>query len=1117
MRPKKKTLVTSSTGAEKEYAEDLVRKGLLPKGTDMNRAMRALSAIETDDHDAGKSNSRPGSRGAGLPKNWAEAKRLAAEKEKQKPVRIPSANRTTRESSAVVVPSKPRKSLYGTPKKNSKSKQAAKGNNNVPEIEEFTQAKNKKSETIKANGEMKESNTATKPLRSHNGPRPKLQHLSNRARLAAEARGNEQGKLICELLTDKDVDVAYVRYALHCAAGLVSEPGHADVSHIAANWASRDSAVLMDGPSITQGQPGVSLLHQCARRDLSDAAAALIEHGAEVNRVNRWDESPLHWAASSNAYHTAALLLDFGADVTLQDASGSCPLMRAAHGGHLEIVSLLLSRARGSISANKLKIALQIARDAIEGETEHDIDADEKAAKGAALVLIQRHLKLLKAEDKQQTLAQAAVSSPVKDIAVSSQLVTQLQEAMDAQVVALTYSQPPSHQSLVEESLFSLDVDTESAMEAEISRLAAQCDELRDVPGSAEAGASAFPLAPPPEKPKPVIIVPQHSEKRGRKAPGKVVAGVKEKGKQVAKEEPALPLSAVVPAKKTGGKYAPAAYVPFLHSALALGGSALGTACEVGDVLLTVEQCFNCETHNFSLWHDPMKYSSVADRCLIALVRALLDKGYRVRLFALKEVPRAARTGALEISCSVCVGSGDSTVGQWVTHTLHSKLESSTWPSVKRVAAKGTSFVHWVLDSKNLTNHLPVGEIAASKGLPLQLALLNSNERTNTQQILEAEVGMPGSAMKKLQVEGQFMSWLIRLSMSSATSTSPVPTKKSKGKGKGNSSAHDAVAAILGIGMQNLEEWTRTNITSFGPFFNIQSRIGTASSVAATAAAPVAAGAPSSAQKGKRGQELAEASTPFGAALPLEAFEQLVLSHFFVFDNIKSAKPEIGSEPAPVTSENVKEGITDSKETPTNGKPKRLSSPSPERSVAEGFMEQTQKQATKQAEKAISSQRRGPPRVHFEMDIPVHAPSSHAVRLAVDDRVEGNYRGSGAWYKGVITGSHQDPEGHVTYDVLYDDDEEENDKPANDVRAVIRKSLAARMMLSTSPESDATVVKSASAAVESDDDLEGSIQYENTASPVRSEVISKLSPATPTSLGNSVDSLALSLSASTGL
>jgi ankyrin repeat protein len=1004
----KKHQMKSQSSSDLRDAKDLVDQGLITQA-DMKRALFVLQ--EQEDEPATSSpdvevienklripikKERPGtapnagynnkikdklSGMVGLPRNWSQARKEAASSgvgarpssssaSSSSSSKLLSNNRVTtapsKHQSSSTIPNKSNESTNIKPRKG---------------LYESSNSKQKKVvEPIVAVGDpiSKENSNITFNVLNASSKRRTLEQLSGQKRIDAIARAADQGRLLSELLCEARVDSAYIRYVLRGAKGTAASLFDADVSFETANWATRDDGVVLpDAAQISTDQPGISLLHTCASRDLHNAAAALIEYGAIVNRHNRWHETPLHWAASSNAYHTSALLLDFGADVTAQDISGSCPLMRAAHGGHIEIVSLLLSRARGSISAKKLKTALQIVRENIENlKQPTGKDSDEYAAKNAALVLIQRHLRLLKLEDQDPEKPINIISSPAKDIAVSSQLIQQLKEVMESQTAqvstpvrhGVTFEDEVREQASIlskqnEAELLQMELDDMGVMEREIARIAEQCEELSQMPGSEDAGESSYTITKISNDGKHSSRTPNAIKRK--KTSGSIITtkssqnvtnsnAIKEKPQEVSLP---LPLSSVLSQsqKSRSVKFSPANYVPFLHSTLPLGLDALGGSCDVGDVLLAVEQCYHCDTHNFSLWHDPLKYNSVSDRCLIALVRAILDKGYRVRLFALKEIPRPSRIGALEVTCSVCVGDGPN--GTWVTHTIHSKLDSSSWPAIKRVASRGSAFVEWAFESNGLTQHLAPYSAKEQVGLPLQQAILEERKKKQSLEEVQNNVqdgqtkeilpGLPGSALKKLQVEGQFMSWLIRLSMSSATTPSS-PKKKSR-----NERIKDAAATANSIvaedpnnnfgneiGMMTLDEWTQNNIASFGAFFNVNARTGNARNTKniTTTMNGVGAGA-NAVGKGKRPHDIAESSTPYGTALSFTEFERFALQHFFVFDNITASVIDENEIVSNIVDESPGESLPQLLKGNSSEKPRdRLSAPSPERSVAENMI-----------------------------------------------------------------------------------------------------------------------------------------------------------------------------------
>jgi ankyrin repeat protein len=85
-----------------------------------------------------------------------------------------------------------------------------------------------------------------------------------------------------------------------------------------------------------------------------DAAAVLLEHGADVHMVtkNFLGNMPIHAAAAGSRPDLVALLLEHGADPKARDAHGWAPLSLAAGNGNLEIVQLLLAHDVDLASAN---------------------------------------------------------------------------------------------------------------------------------------------------------------------------------------------------------------------------------------------------------------------------------------------------------------------------------------------------------------------------------------------------------------------------------------------------------------------------------------------------------------------------------------------------------------------------------------------------------------------------------------------------------------------------------------------------------------------------------------------------------------------------------------------
>jgi hypothetical protein len=98
--------------------------------------------------------------------------------------------------------------------------------------------------------------------------------------------------------------------------------------------------LLASGVDPSTSGPEGSALHLAILKGHPDAAALLIEAGANVNSEDY--DSPLRTAATTSDLATAQLLIAAGADVNRADPEGRTPLMWAANRASEPIVKLLL-------------------------------------------------------------------------------------------------------------------------------------------------------------------------------------------------------------------------------------------------------------------------------------------------------------------------------------------------------------------------------------------------------------------------------------------------------------------------------------------------------------------------------------------------------------------------------------------------------------------------------------------------------------------------------------------------------------------------------------------------------------------------------------------------------
>ena len=106
--------------------------------------------------------------------------------------------------------------------------------------------------------------------------------------------------------------------------------------------------LLGSDPSLatSRSDDGFTPLHYAAFFGTAEAAAALLEHGADPAAVaeNEMRVQPLHSAAAVDANETARLLLDAGADPNARQQGGFRPIDAAVQNGNDELYALLVER-----------------------------------------------------------------------------------------------------------------------------------------------------------------------------------------------------------------------------------------------------------------------------------------------------------------------------------------------------------------------------------------------------------------------------------------------------------------------------------------------------------------------------------------------------------------------------------------------------------------------------------------------------------------------------------------------------------------------------------------------------------------------------------------------------
>ena len=85
-------------------------------------------------------------------------------------------------------------------------------------------------------------------------------------------------------------------------------------------------------------------LHLAAYNRMSECVRLLINGGAEVDVLTRFQSTPLHYASFVGSIRCAQVLLEHGADIDAKESWGQSPLMIAVKQGNLEFVKYLLTQ-----------------------------------------------------------------------------------------------------------------------------------------------------------------------------------------------------------------------------------------------------------------------------------------------------------------------------------------------------------------------------------------------------------------------------------------------------------------------------------------------------------------------------------------------------------------------------------------------------------------------------------------------------------------------------------------------------------------------------------------------------------------------------------------------------
>ena len=118
-------------------------------------------------------------------------------------------------------------------------------------------------------------------------------------------------------------------YESVCAGRLEDVKYQLGLGGIDINWTNPDGwdSTILYGGTLNDGIQLITLL---------------LEYGADINKANRYGQTPLYWASYIGNTQAVSLYLQHGADVDKAEQYGRTPLFWASLQGHDSIVTILL-------------------------------------------------------------------------------------------------------------------------------------------------------------------------------------------------------------------------------------------------------------------------------------------------------------------------------------------------------------------------------------------------------------------------------------------------------------------------------------------------------------------------------------------------------------------------------------------------------------------------------------------------------------------------------------------------------------------------------------------------------------------------------------------------------
>jgi ankyrin repeat protein len=102
-------------------------------------------------------------------------------------------------------------------------------------------------------------------------------------------------------------------------------------------------------------------------------AKFIVSRGADVNRLNRLDNTPLHYACEHGDVAIAKLLIKNGANVNAGRDDGWTPLHMACYLGHFDLAEVLFWKGTDkNLMDNEARISIEVP---VHAATQHEREA----------------------------------------------------------------------------------------------------------------------------------------------------------------------------------------------------------------------------------------------------------------------------------------------------------------------------------------------------------------------------------------------------------------------------------------------------------------------------------------------------------------------------------------------------------------------------------------------------------------------------------------------------------------------------------------------------------------------------------------------------------------------